>query len=105
MTYRRHPSPDMSRPLRTPGPVLSWDGGDYGQSVIFSCPCGEREVYVTERKGHEILFDDDDRLTINGSCGYAPKPDLGRPANWCHFFMRAGEIEMCSDSKCPGANP
>ena len=103
MTYRKHHSPDMERPLRTPGPVLfAEDRGEQG--VVFSCPCGEREVYVTTQNGHRFEWDDDERLTIHGSCGYRAKPDLGRPDNWCHFFIRGGEVEMCSDSKCPGAN-
>ena len=100
--YRRHPSPDMERPLRMPGLVLHWVDKMHGQAVIFSCPCGEREVYVTEQTGHKISFDEDERLSILGSCGYRAKPDLGRPDNWCHFFMTHGEVEMCGDAQCPG---
>ena len=104
MTYRKHHSPDMERPIATVGPVLFWDDTVHGQAVIFSCPCGEREVYATSKNGHRFEWDDDERLTIRGSCGYAAKPKLGRPANWCHFILTAGVAEMCSDSECPGAS-
>ena len=101
MIYRRHHSPDMIRPLK-PGPVLFWDEGEKGRCVHFSCPCGEREVYVTTNEGHAISFDADGRLTIVGSCGY--KERKGRPANWCHFHMTDGRVEMCDDAQCPGAD-
>ena len=100
-TYRRHPSTDLERPLRLIGPVLHWQS-EHGQAVIFSCPCGEREVYVTEQNGHKISFDSDERLTIKGSCGYRERADLGRPANWCHFYMTDGKVKMENDSQCPG---
>ena len=100
--YRKHHSENMRRPLE-PGPVLHWVDGDE-EAVVFSCPCGTRELYVTTRGGHRFEWDADERLTIHGSCGYRAKPDIGRPANWCHFFLRAGSISMCSDSICPGAN-
>ena len=70
--------------------------------VIFRCPCNERNVYVASPP-HEIAFDDDGLLTLTGSCGYAERVDLGRPANWCHFFIKNGEMEMCPDSQCPGS--
>ena len=81
--YRRAPTTDMERPLAEPGPVLAWD-----QAVIFLCPCGEREIYITSPP-HEIEFDEEGRLTLNGSVGSREKGD--RPANWCHFRMRNGE--------------
>ena len=102
--YRRHHSENMERPIATPGPVLFWDDTVHGQAVIFSCPCGEREVYVTTHEGHRFEWDAEDRLTIHGSCGYAAKPDLGRSENWCHFLMAGGVAEICNDSQCPGAS-
>ena len=97
----REQSAKKQRPLRTPGPVLYWET-DAGKAVIFSCPCGEREVYVCSPP-HEIAFDEAGRLTIKASCGYRERPNLGRPANWCHFQMTAGKVEMYDDSRCPGA--
>lgn len=89
------------RPLRTPGIVVHWRDGE-AQAVAFSCPCGEREVYVTEQAGHKITVTDG-ILDIRGSCGYREDRNLGRPANWCHFFIKGGRVEMCGDSQCPGA--
>ena len=93
--YRRAPSNEMERPLTEAGPVLAWDG-----AVIFLCPCGAREVYVTSPP-HTIEFDDEGRLTLNGSVGSREREDL--PANWCHFWMKGGAAEMCDDAQCPGA--
>ena len=100
MIYRLHHSPDMIRPLK-PGPVLFWEEGDR-ESVHFSCPCGEREVYVTTEEGHAISFDADGRLTLVGSVGGAGE---WKGENLCHFLMTDGRVEMCDDAKCPGATP
>ena len=100
--YRKHHSEDMTRPLE-PGPVLHWVDG-FEEAVVFSCPCGEREIYATTRDGFRFEWDEQERLTIHGSCGYRAKPDLGRPNNWCHLFLQAGSISMCSDSTCPGGD-
>ena len=59
---------------------------------------------MTSPPHKKIEFDADDRLTIEASCGYHGRPDLGRPDNWCHFFMTNGVVKMCGDSKCPGAS-
>ncbi len=99
MTYRRAPTTEMERPLTESGPVLAWDDYNGGGAVIFLCPCGKREVYVTTQKGHGIEFDADGRLTINGSIGGAGR---WKGENLCHFWMKGGEIEMCDDAKCPG---
>ena len=74
--------------------VLQWQNG-----IHFRCPCGQRRVYVTEPP-HEIKFDAEGLLTITGSCGYAATDE--HPANWCHFFIKGGEPEMCGDAQCPG---
>ena len=97
MTYRRAPSVDMERPLTESGPVLAWDDYNDG-AVIFLCPCGSREVYVTSPP-HTITFDDDLRLTLDGSVGGAGR---WRGDNLCHFWLKGGEVEMCDDAKCPG---
>ena len=82
---------------KTIGPVVAWDA-----CVLFNCPCGERQVYVTSPP-HIITFDEEDILTLDGSCGYRKNEALNRKANWCHFFLKNGYIEMCSDVECPGA--
>ena len=85
-------------PRRNPRGVVS-----HGKRlVILRCPCGERDTAVSSPP-HEIDFDGDGVLNIGGSVGSAPRPDLGRPENWCHFFVWAGVPEMCADAKCPGA--
>ena len=74
----------------------------FGDGIVFQCLCNERTVYIASPP-HKITFDDDGVLTIEGSCGYTEKKNLGREENWCHFLLKNGEIEMCSDSKCPGS--
>ena len=102
LIYRRIRSAESeSRPIRR-GPVLHWESAGRA-AVVFSCLCGEREVYVVQPP-HKISFDGDDRLTIEKSCGYKARPALGRKANWCHFMMKGGRIKMLDDSKCPGAS-
>ena len=100
--YRRthNAEEEFDRPLK-PGQVVDWTGGERHKAVIFGCPCGEREVYVTSPPHSRIDFDAEGRLTIEASCGYRAKGD--RPQNWCHFFMTRGRVEMCGDSQCPGA--
>ena len=74
---------------------------DFG--VVFRCPCDEREVYVASPP-HEISFDEDGALTLDGSVGSRADPSRDRPAkNWCHFHIKAGDPTMCDDSQCPGA--
>ena len=100
MTYRRVPTSKTEPEVKEIGPVLHFP---WASAVEFRCPCGERVVYVTEPP-HKIEFDDDERLTLDGSCGSREQPHLGQPANWCHFFIKGGEVEMCGDAKCPGGN-
>ena len=95
-TYRKAPSTEMARPLSEPGVVLAWD-----TAVIFLCPCGEREVYCTSPP-HGIQWDEQGRLTLEGSVGSRPKGD--KPGNWCHFYLMAGKVEMCGDAQCPGGS-
>ena len=100
--YRRHDSEDMERPLK-PGPVLHWADRMRGDAVIFSCPCGAREIFATTENGHKISFDDEGRLTIRGSLGAHPRPQDGYPeANWCHAYVTDGVFEVLDDSICPG---
>ena len=76
--------------------VVPWSDG-----VVFRCPCDGRQVYIASPP-HEIAFDEDGRLTLNGSCGYKARPSLDLPANWCHFWIKGGTPEMCDDALCPG---
>ena len=94
MTYR---IADESELGKAAGAVVKWDAG-----VIFRCPCSERQVYVASPP-HTISWDVDSELNLDGSVGsraqgYSP----ARPANWCHFFIKNGEAEMCADAQCPG---
>ena len=79
--------------------VVPWDNG-----VVFRCPCDERQVFISQSI-HKITFDEDGRLTLNGSCGYKARPGIGRPANWCHFWIKGGTPEMCEGAQCPGGEP
>ena len=83
-----------------PGAVVAWSDG-----VLFQCPCDERQVYIASPP-HTISFDEIGLLTITRSIGYRANPDLTppRPANWCHFFITQGLVEMCSDAQCPGGS-
>ena len=76
--------------------AVPWDRG-----VIFKCPCGARDMYVASPP-HTIKFDEHNALTIHASCGYSAKQHPPRPQNWCHFWLKGGEVEMCEDAKCPG---
>lgn len=96
----------------TPGPgILDTDSravyafeGD--QAIQFRCPCGRRLVYITAPP-HGITFDDDGRLTLDGSVGSparaATPRQPARPENWCHFGVIAGAPAMYADAQCPGA--
>ena len=110
MTYTRAPSTEIARPLTEIGPVLAWEN----RAVVFLCPCGGREVYVTSPP-HTISFPDN-QLHLDGSVGSRPiagEKDFrlvhgealhNLPANWCHFFVKDGVYEMCGDAQCPGRN-
>ena len=95
MKYRNGTEEELNEGVR--GIVVPWQDG-----IVFQCLCNERTVYVASPP-HKITFDDNGVLTIKDSCGYREKKNLRREANWCHFFLENGEIEMCSDSKCPGS--
>ena len=99
MAYRRHHSEDMSRPIATPGPVLFWES-DQGSAIVFSCPCGEREVYV-KSPPHGIAFDAEERLTIHGSVASTGHSHRSRDIGRCHFHIADGEASMCDDATCP----
>lgn len=114
--YRKAPSNDIERPLVDVGPVLSWanEGGTV-EAIVFLCPCGGREVYVTAPP-HQIEFDDDARLVLNGSVGSRPVGDddfrmvhgealRNLPENWCHFGLSNGTPFMYADAACPGSRP
>ena len=95
MIYRRNDDPNVifDRPLK-PREVLDWID-DNNCAVVFGCPCGEREVYVTKPPHSAIEFDSEGRLTIHAS--------ILSPRYGCHFYMREGKVEMCDDSICPGS--
>ena len=97
MIYKKVKETETTRPLPI-GHVLHW-GNDHTEAVSFTCKCGQREVYV-QSPPHTILFDEEDKLTVEGSCGQAATEY--RPQNWCHFQMTDGEITMYNDAKCPG---
>ena len=69
VVYRRNDDPNVlfERPLK-PGEVLDWIN-EKNCAVVFGCPCGEREVYVTKPPHSVIEFDADGLLTIKASCG------------------------------------
>ena len=77
--------------------VVPWSDG-----VVFRCPCDERQCYLASPP-HTITFDAEGVLHVEPSIGYKARPDLGRPQNWCHFYLRNGEAEILEDSQCPGA--
>ena len=77
---------------------MTWSDG-----VVFKCPCGERDVYVSQPP-HTIDFDDDELMTLDGSVGSRVDDSRDRAANWCHFWIRGGEHEMASDAQCPGGS-
>ena len=73
----------------------------WAEGVAFQCPCGERQCYVAAPP-HTITFDGSNVLTLDPSCGFKARGHL--PQNWCHFFLKNGQVEMCSDAKCPGGS-
>lgn len=79
------------------GKVIPWNKG-----VVFRCPCNERQVYIASPP-HDITFDDHGLLTLNPSVGSKEKAGWDRPKNWCHFWIKSGTPEMCTDAGCPGA--
>ena len=64
------------------------------------CPCGEREGLLLGDR-HAVTFDEDGLCTVHPSLGYEATDE--HPANWCHYFIRQGRVEMCGDARCPGA--
>lgn len=86
-----------------PGGVVTWQFRPEEVGVAFRCPCGGRLVAITPQN-HAIEFDDEGLLTLEPSCGAHPEPELGRPENWCHFWIKGGQVEMAGDSKCPGGS-
>ena len=95
MNYRKSkPNEDGSLDL---GQVVPWMDG-----VVFKCPCGLRTVYVASPP-HKITFSDDGLLTLDGSVGSHADPSRNKPQNWCHFWLKDGESEICDDAKCPGS--
>ena len=97
----------MVRYRRITGQILEKGSRDvvvvprHGQStaVYFRCPCDRRPVYI-ESPPHEITFDGQGTMSLDGSCGY--KKNDEHPQNWCHFFIKGGDVEMCDDAQCPG---
>lgn len=98
VVYKRVPTGKTEPCPKEVGPVLWFP---HIPSIEFLCPCGERVVYVTSPP-HTIEFSEDELLTLDGSVGSRERPDLGRPPNWCHFFVRNGVPDICGDALCPG---
>ena len=111
--YVKAGTDQWARPLKECGPVISTKGED---AIVFLCPCGGREVYVTSPP-HQITFDEEGKLTLDGSVGSRPLsgPHEHRmvhgvslhdlPANWCHISIKGGVAKMYDDAKCPGSQP
>ena len=76
--------------------VMDWQNG-----IVFFCPCDGRRVYITSPP-HTVLFDAEGVLTLEPSIG--SHENESHPQNWCHFWLKDGKVEMCADTKCPGAN-
>ena len=74
---------------------------NFGDGVVFRCPCDERQAYCSSPP-HTITFGEDGALTLAPSVGYKARPSLDRPQNWCHFYIKEGIPEMCGDTQCPG---
>ena len=74
--------------------VVPWEKG-----VVFRCPCDFRQVYVISPP-HKITFGNGGELTLESSCGSHEDKSNDRPKNWCHFYIKNGVPEMCSDAKC-----
>ena len=82
---------------KEPGGVVPWRNG-----VTFRCPCGKRLVHIALPPHKTAEFDANGLLTVDPSIGSKPNPHRDRPENWCHFWVKAGEVEMASDAQCPG---
>lgn len=94
MLYVKGTREDVNK-MKT-GTVIPWNEG-----VVFRCPCNGRQVYVAAPP-HKIKFDEAGLLTIEQSVGSKKHKAQNRAANWCHFYIKAGRGEMCSDAACPG---
>ena len=75
--------------------------------VTFRCPCGERMVSVRRPPHSRIEFDEDGRLTVEGSIANRAGALLNNHGLWldagaCHFHVTAGRAVMCDDVTCPG---
>ena len=68
--------------------------------IIFRCPCDGRLIAI-EQPPHTITVEHNRTITLDGSVGSHARFD--RPANWCHFWLKQGRVEMVSDARCPGA--
>ena len=75
--------------------VIKWQNG-----VAFKCPCESERTVVISEKVHRISFDPDGVLTLNPSVAYHASET--RPQNWCHFWLKEGDVKMCGDAQCPG---
>ena len=94
--YRLDDGSSLSRD--EPRKVVRWLDG-----VVFRCPCSQRQCYIAE-KNHTISFDQNDVMTLEPSIGSRPgSGGKGTPRNWCHFWLRHGQVELCGDAQCPGS--
>ncbi len=78
----------------TPGLVYVF--GQSGKNAVFKCPCGKREICLTD---HTISFDADGLLTVEpsiGSSDWATK-NFGK----CHLQITAGKARKYADTECP----
>ena len=73
------------------------------KGVLFRCPCGDLDFYVAPST-HTITFDEQNKLTLDGSVGSHKHPDHDPPLpqNWCHFHIKDGAAVMTADAQCPG---
>ena len=98
-TYRRAVNPQGVVSTDALGEVVNWQVRPGVVGVAMRCPCGERLMAASPEK-HVIEFDGAGLLTLDPSCGYAA--DNEHPENWCHFWLKGGQVKMVSDAKCPG---
>ena len=87
---------------RHAGPVV-----DSGGITSFRCPCFTRQICVfnqthPETKGHQVSWDANGLLTIQGSLGALPTASYPKE-HWCHGDMTGGVFSLHDDSICPGA--
>ena len=97
----------MEKYRKVPGSMLEHGSRgvvEFRDGVAFRCPCDLREMFISSSL-HTIKFDSDGILDLSPSCGYLGSVQDGRPKNWCHFFLKNGEPDMCGDAQCPGAHP